>query len=375
MVALAIAPLLAACLAAEPVREASLPATLPSDAPLQLPTDPYYSADFDPAIGYHSYEALTAKIASIVALNPGIARLETIGESREGRSIRAIVIENREVPGPKPAAFYDGGHHANEVEGVEVIVAFAEVLVSNYATNASIRELVDRTEIWIVPLVNPDGYVVQTRHNAENVNLNRNYDIDWCDPAAYNTCGPPGDAIIAATGEPFEYAGETPFSEPESRAIRDATTALGDRLAFYVSHHTDVHCITSPWTAPQPPFPVPQEHQDVFDSVFEWVESNTEFGAGRWQWLTGECMSYSAGGTSMDWAYATHRVPSFTFEVSGDEGREGAGLGKPTSFLDAQVHGNLPHWVEATLPVELFFLANAEALRSWDPGLREPPEP
>jgi hypothetical protein len=239
-----------------------------------------------------------------------------------------------------------------------------------------VRALVDGLQTWIVPLVNPDGYVVQTRHNAASVNLNRNYDLAWCQPGAYNTCPPEplAGALHGAVG-PTEYAGTGPFSEPESSAIRDAVLALGDRLAFYLSHHTDVHCITSPWTAPDPPFPVPGEHRAVFDAVFGWVEEHSEFGAGAWTWGTGECMSYSAGGTSMDWAYAAARKPSFTFEVSGSVDREGAGAGKPQTFLQDQVHGDLSHWTEAALPVELFFLANAARLQAWDPAFAMPPLP
>ena len=77
----------------------------------------------------------------------------------------------------------------------------------------------------------------------------------------------------------------------------------------------------------------------------------------------------------MDWAYAAAGKPSFTFEVGGSESREGAGVGKPLTFLESQSHGDLPHWVRASLPVHLLLLHNAARLAAWEPALLDPPLP
>lgn len=365
---LVLAGLLAGCVApfpTEPAQFASL-----GDAPLRLPVGDWWNATRGD-MGYHPLDDVYASIDALAALGPGVARVATIGESNEARPLRAIVLG--EGAG-KPALWIDGGHHANEVEGVEASLHLAETLLTNYATNATIRALVDEHEIWILPLVNPDGYVVQTRYNANYVNLNRNYDVAWCQPGAYNTCLPVteevmGSPLAEATGPPPEYAGREAFSEPESSAIRDATTALADRLKLYVSHHTDVHCITAPWTAPNPPFEMPANERAAFDAVFDWVRANTGYGAGAWTWGTGECMAYSAGGTSMDWVYATHRVPSFTFEVSGCPERAGRG-----NFVgECAAIAPLSEEVANALTVQLMLLVNAQALAAWETTLVDPP--
>jgi hypothetical protein len=344
------------------------------DQPLAPPSLAWYEVPFDATKGYHTLEELMAKQDALAAAYPHLARLETIGESREGRPLRALVLENRSLPGPKLAPLFDGGHHPNEVEGVESPLYLAEFLLSNYARNATVRAWVDAHETWIVTPVNPDGYVVQTRPNAVGVNLNRNYDIAWCHPAAYNTCPPEplGSALVGAAG-PVEYAGTGPFSEPESQAVRDLVLRLGDRLPFYVTHHTDLHCVFAPWVAPEAgaPFPIPASDQAVFDQVYAWVREHTEFGAGDAAWGTGGCVGYNHGGGSMDWVYAQARVPSFTMETGGNPSREGMG-----NFLGNEPWDrDLPFWVQATLPYNLFMLHNAARLRVWSTELEEPPLP
>lgn len=358
--------LLAGCLAAPPA--------LPGDAPMVLPPMAFYQGAAEPGVGYHTYEELTDRIAALAAAHPGLARREVLGESREGRPIEALVLGRGQA-----APLFDGGHHPNEVEGVESVLFTAEFLLHDYATNATVRSWLDTRETWLVPLVNPDGYVAQTRANAAGVNLNRNYDIAWCHPAAYNSCppGPLTDALQGAGQDPPEYAGGEPFSEPESRAIRDLVLRLGGRLAFYLTHHTDLHCIFAPWVAPDAgaPFPIPAEHQAVFDAVYAWTEANTEFGAGDAAWGTGECVAYNHGGGSMDWVYAEAGVPAFTMETGGSADAEGLGnfVGRPGAAPEQG--SDLERWMRATLPVELLFLANAERLQAWSPELQDPPLP
>lgn len=331
----------------------------------------WWNATKDLATGYHTLDEIDAKVDAIAALDPQLVRIVEVGRSNGGHPLRALAIGEGDG---KPVAWIDGGHHANEVEGVEASLHLAETLVSNYATNASIRSLVDAEEIWVLPLVNPDGHLVQTRYNANGVNLNRNYDVAWCQTGAYNTCLPGTGTVVASpvgatTGPPPEYAGPAPFSEPESAAVRDAIATLGARLALYVSHHTDVHCITAPWTAPMPPFEMPAEHRTAFDAVFSWVGANTVYSGGDWTWGTGECMAYSAGGTSMDWAYATHEVPSFTFEVSGCPARSGRGnFGGSCAAIPP-----LAEEVANALEVQLFLLANAATLAEWKTDFVAPP--
>jgi hypothetical protein len=350
------------------------PAAVPAlDPPMALPIGEAHRAAWTAEHGYTPLEQLEARLDAVAQAHPDLVRIEVLGESREGRPLRALVLAAGEG---KPVAFLDAGHHANEVEGIETVLFVAEFLAANRA-NATVRAWLDAVEVWALPLVNPDGYVVQTRYNAAGANLNRNYDLDWCNPIARNSCppGPAHEATMPLLGPSPENAGTAPFSEPESSAVRDAILGIGDRLAFYVSHHTPAHCLARPWTAPNPPFPMPPEHLALYDEVFAWVEGSTEYGGGTWTTPGGTCMDYHAGGTSQDWVYATARVPTFTMEVAGTE--EWEGLNPFTAGVTGlpEYARDLPHWLAATLPIDLYLLHNAARLQAWDAALEVPPLP
>ena len=105
-------------------------------------------------------------------------------------------------------------------------VYFADALIQRYDLDPQIQALVDGVEFTIVPIVNTDGYVYShvterlwrknRRDNGDGtfgVDLNRNWSVDW---------GGPGSAGNTASNT---YRGPTPFSEPETQAIRDFVLA------------------------------------------------------------------------------------------------------------------------------------------------------
>jgi murein tripeptide amidase MpaA len=107
---------------------------------------------------------------------------------------------------------------------VEVPLYVAKHLAENYATDPHIRDLVDQAEVWIVPLLNPDGleytihfyrYWRKNMRDNENrtygVDPNRNYDYMWGNDNE-------GSSAISSS---YVYRGPAPFSEPETQAIRD----------------------------------------------------------------------------------------------------------------------------------------------------------
>lgn len=380
---LALAPAFAACVAPQIDPAGLAGGLLGADAPPVLPDMAWFGASYRDGVGFHSLEEIEARIDAVAAARPDLVRVETIGASREERPIRALVLTNLSLGGLKIAPFYDGGHHANELEGIESTLMLADYLLANYDRNATIRSYLDRYEIWIVPVVNPDGYVLQTRGNAMGVNLNRNYDIDWGNPAGGTNramgiaSGATGMPVRSVGGPVGENPGTEPFSEPEARAIRDALAPLDGRLAFYLSHHTAVPSLLMPWSAVNPPFPVPDEDQAVFDALKAWTHESTIFGAGPPRWGNFESgLWYSASGTSMDWAYAQHRVPGFVLEVAGC--RENGvldprwGPDNVQCALGMTDRGDLAYWVQASLQINLYLLANAEALHQWQEPSAEP---
>jgi protein MpaA len=85
----------------------------------------------------------------------------------------------------------------------------------------------DGVELWLVESMNPDGQAAQDRHNANQVDLNRNFPFRW------GPIGEPGDG---------QYAGSGPASEPETQAMVNFISQLRPDIAIW--YHQDLYVIS-----------------------------------------------------------------------------------------------------------------------------------
>ena len=117
---------------------------------------------------------------------PSIAKVHPIGLSVQNRTILAMQISDNvnEVEPGEPWFKYVGNMHGNEVIGREILIYLIEYLLQNYDTNNTVKTLIEDTNIWIIPTMNPDGFSharegqcggVIGRANHNNVDLNRNF--------------------------------------------------------------------------------------------------------------------------------------------------------------------------------------------------------
>jgi hypothetical protein len=114
---------------------------------------------------------------------------------------------------------------------VELPLLLAWHLVDNYAGDPNIEDLVDNREIWIIPMVNPDGREASTRYNANGVDLNRDYGYMWA----------------GSGGSP------SPFSQPETQVIRQH--ALENNFVLSLSFHTTAAYVNYLWNYKAQPSP------------------------------------------------------------------------------------------------------------------------
>ncbi len=201
---------------------------------------------------YHTYAETVAELESLQAAHPDLTRLESIGSSLEGRPILALKLSDEpEIEDPaEPDVLVVGNHHAREFMSVEVPLYLVRNLLDGYARNPRLRALLDSRELWVVPLLNPDGHVYQSetqlrpgwRKNRRSldgeivgVDLNRNYSYLW----GYDEEG--------SSSEPLSetYRGLAPFSEPESDAIRRLVERQDFTLAL--SFHSFGRLVLFPW--------------------------------------------------------------------------------------------------------------------------------
>ena len=266
---------------------------------------------------YHSYSEVKDELRQLELAYPQIAKVYDIGDSWEkahgiaDRDIWAIKIsDNVAQEEDEPEVLFTGCHHAREWISVEVPIYLAKYLVENYDAHALIRSYVDNGEIWIVPMLNPDGhqYTIDVdrlwRKNRRNngggsygVDLNRNYSYMW------------GGA--GSSPDPWSdiYRGPASFSEPETQAIRDL--ALSHEFRAIMNYHSYGQSILYPWGYTYAPTPDGQLLgelsldmvdliQDVHGKVYTPMQSSS---------------LYITSGTTNDWAYGELGAVSFTTEL------------------------------------------------------------
>jgi len=125
---------------------------------------------------YHTYTELTAALDSIASAHPTLCRLDSIGASIEGRALWFMKIsDNVNLEEDEPEFKYISTMHGDEPVGTEMCLYLIEYLMENYGTDSLATFLVDETEIWIMPMMNPDGNTLHQRGNANGVDLNRNF--------------------------------------------------------------------------------------------------------------------------------------------------------------------------------------------------------
>ncbi|XP_033970882.1 carboxypeptidase D [Trematomus bernacchii] len=136
---------------------------------------------------YYNYVDLTIRLQSLVEKYPHLANLSSVGESVGGRELWVMRITkdpSRDTPG-RPKFKYVGNMHGDETVSRQVLVYLVEYLLAKYGEEPRITELVDTTDIYIMPSMNPDGFEKSKegdcdgqnggRNNALNMDLNRSF--------------------------------------------------------------------------------------------------------------------------------------------------------------------------------------------------------
>ena len=68
----------------------------------------------------------------------------------------------------EPMFKYVGNMHGNEVVGRQLLIYLAEFLANGYGRDARITQLINTTEIFLLPSLNPDGYEISREGACDN---------------------------------------------------------------------------------------------------------------------------------------------------------------------------------------------------------------
>ena len=296
---------------------------LPAAAPVAA-AEPDFPADMS---GYHNWTELQDEVAQAAVDHPDIVSVFSIGESYQGRPIwMAKVSDNVAEDENEPEVLVDALHHAREHLTTEQALALLRWLTDDYGTDDEITHLVDSREIFIVFALNPDGLRYDLRGdpfrawrknrqrdaqgNRMFTDLNRNYDYRWA------CCGGSSGKRNSIT-----YRGPSPFSAPETRALRDFVESRVidgvQQIRTHVTLHTNGELILWPYgyTKKNVPKDMTTLDHDVFVSLGRAMAASNGYTAEQSSDL------YITDGDQIDWLYGRQRIFSYTFELFPTEKR------------------------------------------------------
>ena len=179
---------------------------------------------------YSGAGGLLEELTQTAAANPGLAKLVTIGTTVQGKPIVAVKVTKDArlvTDGSRPSVLYSGTQHAREWITPEMVRRLMHYVIDGYGQNAETTKMLNTTELWFLPVANPDGYDytfvgdrlwrknLRDNNNdgqiapGDGVDLNRNLATKW----GYDNEGSSPDPSSDT------YRGPSPGSEPESKAL------------------------------------------------------------------------------------------------------------------------------------------------------------
>ncbi|KAK0575530.1 hypothetical protein LWI29_002209 [Acer saccharum] len=130
----------------------------------------------DKAKGYMTNSDLEKAVKAFGQRCSNISRIYSIGESVNG--VPLWVIEISDKPGveePEPAFKFIGNVHGDEPVGRELLLLLANWICDNHMKDPLARLIVENVHLHILPSMNPDGFALKRRGNANNIDLNRDF--------------------------------------------------------------------------------------------------------------------------------------------------------------------------------------------------------
>ncbi|GAA1310078.1 zinc carboxypeptidase [Planotetraspora silvatica] len=293
---------------------------------------------------YSEKGGIADQLRAISDGNKDIAKLQSIGKTIQGKDILAVKLTKlaRVLPdGAKPAVLYSATQHAREWISTEVDMRLLKYLVAN-KSKPDVSKLLSTTEVWFVPVANPDGYdFTFTEGNRlwrknlrdndgdseitgnDGVDPNRNFPTKW----GYDDEGSSG-VYSSET-----YRGTAPASEPETRAMDGLLKRL--RPKAQVNYHSFGPLLLYPqgWQVAT---------KTADDPVYLALTGTDENPAvpGFDPGVAAEL--YTTNGETTDHAHAKYGTLAWTPEL--DEGCEGCGFVFPDdeALVQAEFEKQLP---------------------------------
>ncbi len=277
---------------------------------------------------YLTLDEVYTAMRTLAEQNPRLVQMLQVGVSVEGRPIYALRItrdpQRARVYRDRPQVVFNACQHAREWITVSVALYLAYAMVANYGVDARVTQWLQRTEVYVVPVVNPDGYVYTWTTNRlwrknrrylgtdsqgqplYGVDLNRNWGFQW------------GGEGSSGRRSSETYRGPAPFSEPETYSLSRWLLSL-PTLRAHIDIHNYSQLILWPWGYTS----VLSYHHPTFERIGLTMQQQIQSVHGMF-YTAGPIYTtiYPASGNMCDWVYGVRGALSFAFELR-DTGQYG----------------------------------------------------
>jgi len=303
---------------------------------------------------YHNYAEIEDTLLLLNSSYSSIVDVFTVGQSWQGRTIYCVRLTDEKRTQPKPQVLFVGYHHSREPISAELPLYFVVQSATDYGVNETVTRMIDLCEIYVIVALNPDGFHLfemndYQRKNAHpidededglvdedppedldgdgfikylynttsgmivkwegddndndeqfgedwvgGVDLNRNYGFSWDASTQSGSTDPTSEV----------YKGSTPFSEPETQALRDLV--LQKNFKYAVSFHSGAEVIIYPWSYTEEAPPDAEVFEDIGEDLSNIIGCPYDQSGG---------FLYTSSGSWDDWMYGNRSVIAFTCEI------------------------------------------------------------
>jgi predicted deacylase len=271
---------------------------------------------------YHTYAEVGEELAALAAGHPDLVSVRSFGTSARGRTLWVVKLSDHVTADEaEPEVLVNALVHAREHLTVEQALALIRWLAEGHGSDPRVTRILDRTEIWVMPMVNPDGGEFDIKggryhrwrknrqpnpgSTAIGTDLNRNFGYRW------GCCGgsspwPWGDL----------YRGSRAFSAVEARAVRrfveGRVVGGAQQLRLALNLHSFGEQVLFPYgyTTQKRPPDMRRGDRTLLRNLALGVAARNGYRAMQ------ESAMYVTDGTLLDWLYGAHRILNLTVELS-----------------------------------------------------------
>lgn len=245
------------------------------------------------AADYPSPEQVESQLKTLAAKNTQLTKLFSIGKSEQGRELwcirlsKAVGDQTLKLPEVK----YIANMHGDEILGRELMLKFVADLIENYGKDENVTRLLETTDVYIIPSMNPDGAALRRRGNASFIDLNRDFP---------------------------DFSTSDNRDTPQGRAIEtQAVMAFQKQHKFVLSanFHGGAEVVNYPWDTTDERHPEENWMKQVsllYAGLVSYITDSGAFPQGivrGYDW-------YEVDGGMQDWSYYWYRDKQVTIELA-----------------------------------------------------------